>query len=424
MTDLVDIDFNSSAGLALLTALSDRHGQRLARAAKLPGRLFLLRSPWAPGLRLVGGQIEASQLPSSAPVQPSFSVAGSAEGLEDALAACIAEGVERLSQIERPGDVSVECSLAELDPPVIPVVGSLIDELVVKSQLPLDTPIGWMRGRSLSAGRNLMLPADWCLRRPGAGHLAIPGAAMSTGCAAGPSVDAAATRALLELIERDAASLWWIGGQRPRPLAVDDPAMAEGVRLLTALRQDCRHRASWLLDITTDFAIPCVAAVSVNADGRGLACGLAARLSLKEAVRAAVLEMCQMELAFPIAASKMRQRGEATLNATDRRHVARATEIDAETCDLLHPLGPPRGIGPPASRSSGDELAVLRDAFACRGIEAVLVDLGRAEFDIPVVQAVAPGLQLMPCELPTERLNRLLAATGGGQRWTRGIPLH
>ena len=136
MTDLVDIDFNSSAGLALLTALSDRHGQRLARAAKLPGRLFLLRSPWAPGLRLVGGQIEASQLPSSAPVQPSFSVAGSAEGLEDALAACIAEGVERLSQIERPGDVSVECSLAELDPPVIPVVGSLIDELVVKSQLP------------------------------------------------------------------------------------------------------------------------------------------------------------------------------------------------------------------------------------------------------------------------------------------------
>ena len=166
--------------------------------------------------------------------------------------------------------------------------------------------------------------------------------------------------------------------------------MAEGVRLLAALRQDCRHRASWLLDITTDFAIPCVAAVSVNADGRGLACGLAARLALKEAVRAAVLEMCQMELAFPIAASKMRQRGEAALNATDRRHLARATEIDANACDLLHPLGPPRGIGPRATGSSGDALVILRDAFACRGIEAVLVDLGRAEFDIPVVQAVAP----------------------------------
>ena len=131
-----------------------------------------------------------------------------------------------------------------------------------------------------------------------------------------------------------------------------------------------------------------------------------------------------MELAFPIAASKMRQRGEAALNATDRRHLARATEIDADACDLLHPLGPPRGIGPRATGSSGDPLVILRDAFACRGIEAVLVDLGQAEFDIPVVQAVAPGLQLMPCELPTERLNRLIAATGGGQRSTRGIPLH
>ena len=43
MTDLVDIDFNSSAGLALLATLSDRHGQRVAQAAKLPGRFLLLR---------------------------------------------------------------------------------------------------------------------------------------------------------------------------------------------------------------------------------------------------------------------------------------------------------------------------------------------------------------------------------------------
>src|SRR4029077_15357944 len=112
---------------------------------------------------------------------------------------------------------------------------------------------------------------------PGARQLAIPGAAMSTGCAAGPSFDAAASRALLELVERDAASLWWIGGHRPRPLAFDDQAMTEGVRLLSSLRQDNRRRASWLLDITSDLAIPCVAAVSVDDDGRGLACGLAAR---------------------------------------------------------------------------------------------------------------------------------------------------
>ena len=51
-------------------------------------------------------------------------------------------------------------------------------------------------------------------------------------------------------------------------------------------------------------------------------------------------------------------------------------------------------------------------------------DLTRPEFDIPVVQAIAPGLQPMPSEIATERLRRTIAATGGGHRWTKGIPLH
>ena len=421
MIDVTDIDVGSAAGLALLAVLADRHGAPMARAAKLPSRLFLLHAPWAPGLRLIGGQADPGQVLRDGTPHPPFSLAGSAETVEDALAACIGEAVERLSQIERPGDVFIECSLADADPPVIAVVASQIDELIAKSQTQSRMPIAWVRGRSLSDGTALSVPADWCLRRNGAGRLAIPGAAMSTGCAAGPSFDAAASRALLELVERDAVSLWWIGGQRPRPLAVDDNAMAEGVRLLSTLRQDSRRRASWLLDITSDLAIPCVAAVSVDEDGRGLACGLAARLTLKEAVRASILEMCQMELAFPISLSKKMANGEAALNDTDRRHLVRATAIDAGSCDLLHPLGPPRRSPPPAA---GDDLTILRGAFAHHGIDAILIDLRRPELDIPVVQAIAPGLQLMPSEMTSKRLQRVIAATGGGQCWTKGIALH
>lgn len=422
MIDVIDIDVGSGSGLALLAALADRHGAQLAQAASLPRRLFLLQAPWAPGLRLVGGQADPGRVLSDGAPHPPFSLAGSAESLEDALAACVGEAVERLSQIERPGDVSLACSLDDVDPPVSPVVARQIEELVAKSQRPRGLEIAWVRGRSLADGRALSLPADWCLRGDGARPLAIPGAAMSTGCAAGASFDAAASRALLELVERDAASLWWIGGQRPRPLAVDDPAMTEAARLLSSLRQECRRRASWLLDITSDLAIPCVAAVSVDEDGRGFACGLAARLTLKEAVRAAILEMCQMELAFPISLSKKMAGGEAALNDTDRRHLARATGIDAGSCELLHPLGPPRRLPQPAVGS--DDLAVLRDTFGQHGIEAVLVDLRRPELDIPVVQAIVPELQLMPCEMTSKRLHRVIAATGGGQRSTKGIPLH
>ena len=110
--------------------------------------------------------------------------------------------------------------------------------------------------------------------------------------------------------------------------------------------------------------------------------------------------------------------GAAALNDTDHRHLARATAIDAGTCDLLHPLGTPRRLPPPAAGS--DDLAVLRGVFAKHGIEAVLVDLCRPELDIPVVQAIAPGLQLMPCEMTSKRLHRVIAATGGGQRSTKG----
>jgi ribosomal protein S12 methylthiotransferase accessory factor len=421
LIDVTDLDVGSAAGLALLAALADRHGAPLAQAAKLPSRLFLLQAPWAPGLHVVGGQADSGRGPVGDVPQPPFSLAGSGEALEDALAACIGEAVERLSQIERPGDILIECAIDDIEPPVSPAVAAGIAALLAKSQRPRGAPIAWVRGRSLSDGSAVSVPADWCLRRVGAPHLGLPGAAMSTGCAAGPSFEAAASRALLELIERDAASLWWIGGQRPRPLAVDGQAMNEGVRLLGSLRQNSRRRASWLLDITSDFEVPCVAAVSVDADGRGFACGLAARLSLEAAVRAAILEMCQMELAFPISLSKKMANGEAALNDTDRRHLARATAIDAGSCELLHPLGAPRRLPPPAT---SDDLVHLRNIFEHQGIAAILVDLRRPEFQIAVVQALASGLQLMPSDMSSERLQRVIAATGGGERFTKGIPLH
>ena len=64
------------------------------------------------------------------------------------------------------------------------------------------------------------------------------------------------------------------------------------------------QRRTWLLDITTDIGVPCVAAVSCRADGSGFAFGLAARPALEAAVRSAILEMCQLELADAVVATK------------------------------------------------------------------------------------------------------------------------
>jgi ribosomal protein S12 methylthiotransferase accessory factor len=416
-----EIDVHSASTAALMRTLAERHGEALAKAVLLPARLFLIASPWAPGLAFVGGEADPRRLPHPPSLETTFSLAGSGELVEDALASCIGECVERLSQIERPGDIARKCTFTQARPYAMPAAAELIEPMLQLAPQGAETSAAWVQGRVLASGGDCLIPADWCLRRPQPGALAIPGAALSTGCAAGPTFEAAAARALLELTERDAAALWWIGGRRPRPIAADSAVMAVATELLAGLRQDSSERVTWLLDITTDLDIPALAAVSVDTDGKGLACGLAARLSAREAARAAIFEMCQMELAYPIVAMKRQQRGDAALNAVDRRHIARATGIDAGACELLHPVGVPR---PDRSEQGLPEpLARLQAAFARAGIEAALVDLTRPEIGIPVAWALAPRLQLMPCEVVSVRLHEAIAVTGGGERITKGVVL-
>lgn len=414
---MLDIDLDAAPGAALLAALAERHGEALARAARLPSRLFLLRSADAPGLRFVGGMADPVRVLPSTAYRGPFSLAGSGDRLEDALASCVGEGVERLSQVEQPGDVVRACTWEEVAPETLPAARCLIEGLLQDR----GSAIAWVRGRA--ADRETLIPADWCLRRTAKGGLAIPGAALSTGCAAGPNHEAAAARALLELVERDAVALWWIGGRRGRPLAAESAAMAEAAELLGRLRQGGGRRASWLLDLTTDLAVPCMAALSVDETGRGLACGFAARLSVEAAARAAVFEMCQMELALPLVLAKRQQRGDAALNEVDRRHLDRAARVDAERCALIHPLGRPNRHAPPVGDGPPEQLAAILAALARRGVGAALVDLTRPQFGIPVVCAVAPQLQLLPCSLHTGRLRAAIAATGGGEPWTEGVAL-
>ena len=135
---------------------------------------------------------------------------------------------------------------------------------------------------------------------------------LSTGCAAGRTRADAVLHGLCELVERDAAGLWWRGGMRGRPLAFDDQASGEAAALLAALRRGNESRRTWLLDITTDLGIPAIAAISCHADGKGFACGLGARPTLAGAARGAIMELCQCELAHAVVAAKRAEGGGQT----------------------------------------------------------------------------------------------------------------
>jgi ribosomal protein S12 methylthiotransferase accessory factor len=246
---------------------------------------------------------------------------------------------------------------------------------------------------------------------------------LSMGCAAGPSKADAVLHGLCELVERDAAGLWWRGGIRGRPLALDDPASGEATALLAMLRQGNASRRTWLLDITTDLGIPAIAAVSCRADGKGFAFGLGARPTVAGAVRGAIMELCQSELAHAVVDAKRDEGGPEKLNARDRDHVARATRIDADTCPLLHPLGMPIRREACPSQDAVSQIGWVATRLAEAGIETFVIDLTRPRFAVPVVRVVAPGLQIEPSQLESMRLRRAIAATGGGQQTTGAVPL-
>ena len=391
----------------------ERDRALLLRAAGRFTRLFGLDCPTAPGLAVFGAEVPLDLLAAS-PGLPLAAASGTGASLLEAFFSCLGEGVELLASVETAAD---RASL-RADPPH-PVDADWLGQVLPAGA----APEGWAEMRRLDAPGSLWLPASLCFRRAGAGPPPWP---LSIGCAAGPTPEAAALHALLELIERDAAALWWRGGSRGRPVALEDPAAAAAAALLGQLRQGLppggAGRRSWLLDLTTDLAVPVLAALSIDADGRGLCCGIAARSGRAAAARAAVLEMAQMETAHAVVLAKRREGGDAALNARDRAHLARYHGIGADRCALLHP----EGAADPATALPDDPaaaFAAVTGRLGARGIPVLVRDLTRPALGVPVLRVLCPGLAVEPGRFLGARLLACQAASGGGDCHHGGIGL-
>ena len=391
--NLTPLDLCSPSDGKLLDSIASLASAELVAVAERLTRVFSIASPFAPGLHCIGAEIAIDADPTAASNATRLSVAGNGETLAAALVSCLGEAAEFLSQFERPGDI--EAGIAGSDRTKFAA-----DGWIAEAMSRADRTIDWINASDASTGDIALLPADLCLRRPPTRRAIEPVVALSSGAAAGPSFETAALRAVLELCERDAAAMWWLGGCRPKRFALEHPTIKAGAELIERLRQGEAARRTLLLDITTDNGIPVVAAVSVDHDGRGMACGLSSRLTASDAARAAVLEMCQMEMAAPIAEAKRAEGGDALLNDADRRHLRRA-EFATADCELLHPRDMSRHAtsGPPAALGLKGMIGHLRD----RGIRLFLVDHTRQDIGVAVARAVSPDLQPFSAAVSTKR---------------------
>lgn len=396
---------------------------RLLRAAAKFRRLFQLTVPDAPGLVFCGGEADPGCLGADFSGLPAGSMAGSGPTPGRAFESCVGEGIEYLSLFARETDDIEIGSVNERCRTLDDASARFVVAVAAFCGIDPARPICWTRVRRAPEGTDAWFPADLCLRRAPAQRDFTPPLKLSSGCAAGVTEADAASRAVLELVERDAAALWWRGGRRGRAIAPGSEAGRAAAALLEQLRQGSRARRTWLLDITTDLGIPAIAALSARDDGFGFSFGLAARVRPAEAARAAIFELCQSELAHHVVAAKQRESGDRLLNESDQRRLRHGTLIDTTHCALLQPDGEsdlaPFGAAADAETGLRDIPRRLAEA----GIAAYWLPLTRPAFQVPVVRVLAPGLQADPCAIAGERLARAVADTGGGDRHTGGVPL-
>ncbi|WP_445519128.1 TOMM precursor leader peptide-binding protein [Streptomyces sp. NEAU-174] len=251
--------------------------------------------------------------------------------------------------------------------------------------------LDWTPVWSLTAERHRLLPT--ALLYYGApqppGHRCCR--ADSNGAAAGGTLADAVVRGFLELVERDAVALWWYNRTRQPAVALDafdDPWPAE----VRAAHRGVR-REVWALDLTTDFGIPVVAALSRRLDkpAEDITFGFGAHFDRHTALCHALAELNQMLPAVVEACADGGGYGAAEPEALRWFRTATLADHPYLTPDPAAP--PPTGTSGPPPPPEGDALATVRELVRGHGMELLVLDQTRPDVGLPVAKVLVPGMR-------------------------------
>lgn len=297
-----------------------------------------------------------------------------------------------------------------------------IDLDAVHEQLPRaappDVPRAWLEGHDLLAQRSVWVPFDLVsvdFRYPPGAMPAYP--QHTNGLASGNHPLEAITHGAYELIERDAATLWFLdqasnGKERQIDLAtVDD---AESRLLIERVRRAGLELGVY--DITSDVGVATIACVLFDSAydmarmgyfwgfGTHLDRGVALSRAVSEAIQCRLTEITGTRDDIPPDAYR-KNRGEEELEAL------RALVLD-------EPPARDFAATPSCAGDSFEEdLERICAALRAAGIaQLVSVDLTKPDVGIPVVRTLAPALEGPPFEhTPGKRAARLLATQPADQ---------
>jgi len=237
----------------------------------------------------------------------------------------------------------------------------LLDPNDMSLEVPYENqPLHWVSGTRVdeTGEHPVYVPAQLVFLFCNLDEICLTSGLPSTGLASGNTLEEAKLHGLLEVIERDAERVMPYTRERCFVLEADGPPVQ---RIL----QHGRQTGVQILDITSEFGLPCYKAFVQSPNGE-IFKGCAAHLDGKRAMVSALTEL-------PFHPSWFHP-----------------TAIPEDLGTLRH-----ENLPDYCSGHVGQDLRLVERLLLMNGYRPVYVNLTRRDLDIPVVKALIPGLELL-----------------------------
>src|ERR1700733_3656123 len=159
------------------------HRAALLRAAAGFRRIFTMRAEDAPGLVVLGAEVDAGCL--GVADAPTGGGSGAGLSFRQAFESCVGEGAEYIAGFATPDDAVVSLNAEDALAGATPALLALWAQVQMYRRGPAAARSDWMVAANLADGSPAYLPADLCLRRPASVRDIDPPWPLSTGCGAG-----------------------------------------------------------------------------------------------------------------------------------------------------------------------------------------------------------------------------------------------
>lgn len=247
----------------------------------------------------------------------------------------------------------------------------------------------WTPVYSLTEQKFKYLPACFCYAQyPAEDESRLFSYPDSNGCAAGNTLEEAILQGFLELVERDAAAIWWYNLiQRPEVdlQSAGNPYIDQMVKHYAEI-----GRSLYVLDLTTDLGIPVFASISHQMDGNEedrILYAFGAHLEAGIALERAIIEMNQL---LPI--TKIKKISDPAMKdwletvRMDEQAYLRPSSAKKNILKDYPELCPP---------TIYDSIQYCIQAAEAVGLETLVLDLTQPDIGMPVAKVIVPGLRHM-----------------------------